>query len=177
MHPTLLLLQARYPDDPAKKEELDSFTGKLRLPPERVRSHDLLEGPPSLEQVLNHDAVMMGGSGDFYVSTGNLPGFDELLDLLKTVTEVGHPMFASCFGFQCLVEALGGEVIHEPKNTEVGTYQINLTDAGREDPLLSSLPDSFPAQLGRKDRANRLPEDVPNLAFSDASPDQAFRIP
>jgi len=177
MHPTVLLLQARYPEDPAKKEELDSFTKKLRLPPAQVMTYDLLEGPPSLEQVLNHDAVMMGGSGEFYVSKGNLPGFQELLDLLKTVAEIGHPMFASCFGFQCLVEALGGEIVHDPKNTEVGTYEIDLTNTGRDDPLLGSLPDSFPAQLGRKDRARRLPEGVPNLALSEASPYQAFRLP
>lgn len=177
MHPKILLLQARYPDDPAKKEELDSFTEKLRILPEQVKSYDLLEGPPSLQLVLKHDAVMMGGSGEFYVTKGNLPGFRELLDLLKRITVVGHPMFASCFGFQCLVEALGGQIIHDPENTEVGTYKIELTDLGKQDPLLSSLPCRFSAQLGRKDRAERLPDGIPNLAASQASPYQAFRIP
>jgi GMP synthase (glutamine-hydrolysing) len=177
MHQKVLLLQARYPDDPAKKEELDSFAEKLGMLPEQVRSYDLLEGPPTLDHVLEHDAVMMGGSGEFYVSKGNLPGFHELLDLLKLVTEVGHPMFASCFGFQCLVEALGGRIIHDPENTEVGTYEVELTKSGKHDPLLSSLPNRFPAQLGRKDRAERLPDGVPNLASSKASPYQAFRIP
>lgn len=177
MQPEVLLLQARYAHDPAKKEEQHSFAQKLHLQPEQLRSWDLLKGPPSLEEVLRHDVVMMGGSGEFYVSKGNLPGYGRLLDLLRKVAEMGHPMFASCFGFQCLVEALGGEVVHDPENTEVGTYELELTSQGRRDPLLGSLPQRFSAQLGRKDRADRLPEGIPNLAFSEASPYQAFRIP
>ena len=86
MAPKLLLLQARYPDDPAKNEEMESFVNKLQLPGERISSYDLLEGPPPLAELLSYDAIMMGGSGEFYVSKRNLPGFDELLHVLKEVT-------------------------------------------------------------------------------------------
>lgn len=88
-----------------------------------VESYDLCDGPPTLSQVREYDALMVGGSGDFYVSDANLPHFEGFLDLLREIVEIGLPMFASYFGYQRLVEALGGEIIFDPANTEVGTFE------------------------------------------------------
>lgn len=173
----VLLLQARNPEDPVREEERQSFSNKTGLPLERIVPHDLLSGPPSMRQVKQFDAVMVGGSGDYYVSKRSLPEFDAQLELLAAVADTGFPMFASCFGFQILVQALGGEIVHDPVNVEVGTYDLNLTPAGREDPLMSRLPAVFAAQLGRKDRAARLPRGVLHLASSERSLYQSFRIP
>ena len=173
----ILLLQARTADDPAKKQEIQSFATRLKLPVEQITSFDLLNDTLSLRKVRQYDALMVGGSGDFYVSKRNLPGFESLLEALAEVVEVGHPTFASCFGFQCLVEALGGEIVHDPKNTEVGTFELELTENGRRDPLIGILPETFLAQLGRKDRASRLPERCSCLARSRQIPYQAFRVP
>lgn len=173
----ILLLQARNDDDPVRHEERRSFAEKTGLPVEQIVPHDLLSGPPSVAQLRRHDAVMVGGSGDYYVSKRSLPHFRSQLDFLAGVVDRGHPMFASCFGFQILVEALGGRIIHDPENVEVGTYDLTLTEKGRRDPLLGELPPVFAAQLGRKDRAERLPEGVDHLASSERSPYQSFRIP
>lgn len=173
----LLLLQARNPEDPVRAEERQSFSEKTGLPLESVVPHDLLLGPPSLDRVKQFDALMVGGSGDYYVSNRSLPHFDAQLDLLATVADIGFPMFASCFGFHILVQAMGGRIIHDPENVEVGTYDISLTPEGQEDPLLGKLPRVFAAQLGRKDRAERLPEGVTHLAASERCPFQCFQIP
>jgi len=173
----VLLLQARNPDDPVRGEECQSFADKTGLPVEQIIPHDLLSGPPSIERVRQFDAVMVGGSGDYYVSKRSLPSFDAQLDLLGTVVATGFPLFASCFGFQILVQTLGGEIVHDPVNVEVGTYELTLTEAGQEDPLLGLLPPVFAAQLGRKDRAERLPDGVLHLASSSRCPYQAFRVP
>lgn len=173
----ILLLQARNPGDRAKWEEVQSFARTCRLEVEQLRSHDLLQGPPSLAEIRAYDALMVGGSGEYTVSERNLPGFEELLEVLVEVTEVGHPTFASCFGYQLLVEALGGRIVHDPENIQTGTFRLELTAEGREDVLFSHLPEVFYAQLGRKDRASRLPEGVPNLATSRFAPFQALRIP
>ena len=173
----ILLLQARDDDDPMREEEVLSFAEKSGLTPEQFTQYDLLKGPPELDRILELDALMVGGSGDYYVSKGNLPGFDELLDVLAEVVAAGHPTFASCFGFQLLTVALGGEIIHDPPSTEVGTYELRLTEEGARDPLLGALPERFLAQLGRKDRASRLPEGVCHLAASELNPYQAFRVP
>lgn len=173
----VLLLQARNPEDPVRDEERRSFAQKTGLPVDRIVPHDLLSGPPSIDKVRQFDAVMVGGSGDYYVSQRSLPDFDAQLDLLATVAATGFPMFASCFGFQILVQALGGEIVHDPVNVEVGTYDLELTPEGKEDPLLGCLPPVFAAQLGRKDRAERLPDGVVHLASSRLNLYQSFRIP
>ncbi len=171
-----LLLQARLADDPMRAQERRCFAGKLGIEPERIVCWDLLKGPPALSIVAEHDILLMGGSGDFLVSQSDLPQFAALLGLLRDVTERGHPFFASCFGFQCLTAALGGEVVYDPDSTEVGTYELALTEAGHADPLLGALPATFAAQMGRKDRARALPPGAVHLAASRRCPYQAFRI-
>lgn len=177
MRPKILLLQARNHDDVARLEERQSFADKAGLDVEQIVPYDLLFGTPTLREVLGYDALMVGGSGDFYVSKGNLPGFAHVLELLRDVVASGHPIFASCFGFQLIVVALGGDIVHDQDGMEVGTYDLTLTEAGREDELLGTLPSQFRAQLGRKDRAAQLPAGCVNLAFSERSPFQAMRIP
>lgn len=172
----VLLLQARTESDPAKHEERESFAKRTGLPMERIVPHDLLTGPPSLRRGRSFDAMMVGGSGDFYVSKRDLPNLDATLDFLGEITELGHPTFASCFGFQCMVEAYGGIIVHDVERTEVGTYPLTLTNAGRSDPLLGSLPATFAAQMGRKDRADSLPDGFHHLASSEAAPYQAIRL-
>ena len=75
-----------------------------------------------------------------------------------------------------LVRALDGEVIHDPDNTEVGTYELTLTAEGRADELFGGLPDRFLAQMGHKERAFRYPAGIPNLASSERSPLQALPV-
>jgi GMP synthase (glutamine-hydrolysing) len=173
---SILLLQAREPDDPMKDAERRSFARRTGLDVEQIRTHDLLAAPPRPDDFGRHDAVMVGGSGDYYVSKGNLPRFDEILDALRELVARRTPTFASCFGFHLLVEALGGKIVHDPERTEVGTYEVRLTDHARADPLFGHLPDRFMAQMGRKDRADRLPDGVLHLAASERCPYHAMRI-
>lgn len=173
----VLLLQAREPTDPVLREERLAFASKAGLPVTSFVPYDLLQGPPAVAEVLAADALMVGGSGHYYVSRRDLPGFDGLMDMLRHVVSAGHPVFASCFGFQLMTVALGGEIVHDREGTEVGTYEVRLTDDGLRDELLGSLPPRFNAQLGRKDRASRLPAGVTHLASSERAPYQAMRVP
>lgn len=177
MIPRILLLQARRADDPMAPHEVACFMEQCALPREAFAVHDLLQGPPSIEDAAAFNAIMVGGSGDFYVSRGDLPRFDELLTFLREVVDRAQPMFASCFGYQALVQALGGEIVHDPDRTEAGTFELALTPEAAEDPLFSQLPSSFLGQMGHKDRATRHPQGVPNLASSALSPFQALRVP
>ena len=61
--------------------------------------------------------------------------------------------------------------VNDPNNA------LELTEKGRQDPLIGILPETFLAQLGRKDRAARLPERCNCLARSRQIPYQAFRVP
>ena len=154
-HLKVLLLQARAPADPAKPEEVRSFAQHCGLEPAQIVPWDLLAGPPTMDVIRRHDALMVGGAGEYYVSQGNLPEFPRLMERLREVVEHGFPTFASCFGFQCLVVALDGEIVYDPQNTEVGTFDVTLPAEGQSDELFGALPPTFLAQLGRKDSGRR----------------------
>ncbi len=173
----VLLMQVRNLGDPVKEEERAAFAQKAGLPLSCFSPHDLLDGPPTLEHVLQYDALMIGGSGDYNVSDRSLPYIEKTFALLRDVVAVAHPTFASCFGFQMLVEALGGRIVRDPGSMEVGTFDVTLTEPAIEDDLFCFLPDLFPAQFGHKERVERLPDAVVNLASTELCTYQAIRIP
>lgn len=172
-----LLLQARDPGDPMAAHELTCFAQSLGVPQASIRSHDLLAGVPTEADLSVVDLLLVGGSGDYSV-LGSHAWLGPFFDFLeRVVVGRGFPTFASCFGFQGLVVAGGGEIVKDEANAEVGTYPVKVTEDGAADALLASLAPSFMAQLGHTDRAARLPAGVVHLAYSDQAPYQAFRVP
>ena len=172
-----LLLQARNPGDPVREEEMRQFAARLELPASALTPWDLLQGPPKGSLLEDYDALLIGGSGEYDLSKQNLPHLGETLAFLQQVVEDGFPTFASCFGFQLLVAALGGEVIRDEENAELGAARVCLTEAGKKDELFGALPDCFWVQAGHKERASRMPAVVWNLAYSEKAPYQALRVP
>lgn len=172
----LLLLQAREADDPMRDHERECFVDRLGLRHDQVHTHNLVTHELRYSEVKRYDALLMGGSGEFLVSKGDQPNFEPLLDLLREIVDEGHPMFATCYGFQAMVHAVGGRVIHDPEQVEVGTFDLQLTEAGRRDELLGELPPQFKAQQGHKDRAEHLPPNLLHLAYSERCPHQALRV-
>ncbi len=169
------LLQARNADDPARVEEWNCFARRLGVSPEAVQAVNMLTSRPDRSLWDEYDALLVGGSGEYSVLDGNL-AIERFVTFLGETALEGHPLFASCFGFQMLTLALGGEVAHDEPNAEVGTFRITLTEAGCKDPLFRALPENFLAQEGHKDRATVLPEGVVLLASSEKAPYQAFRV-
>lgn len=171
----VVLLQARDPDDPMLEHELGCFVARSGLPPTSFISYNLAELPPDEGILDEFDMVMVGGSGDYSVVKGGFDWHDDMLDLMRAVVRRRVPMFASCFGFQALIQSLGGEVITCEQRSEMGTFTISLTDHGARDPLFSNLPRHFEAQLGHNDSAVALPEDLVCLADSTRCEHQAVR--
>ena len=97
--------------------------------------------------------------------------------MLRRLVEEGRPLFASCYGHHALVDALGGTIVTDHSTGEVGTFDVELTEAGRGDALFAGLPSRFPVQLGHHDRVDRLPPGLVELAASDRCRFQALRAP
>ncbi len=173
----VLVLQARLADDPMLAHEQRCFVTATGLSADALVFHNLVNGVPPADVVGAHDALMIGGSGRFSVAAPDADFFGPVRDLLHWVVERGFPTFGSCFGYQLMIDALGGRVEHDADNGEVGSYELELTDAGRADPLFRELPSRFIAQMGHLDRATEVPSELPNLASSDRSPYQALRVP
>ncbi len=166
----LLLLQTRVADDPMRDHERECFVRATGRPRENVVPFDLCDRAPTISETRRFDALTIWGSGNYYVTLGNLTDFTTLLETLREVVGIGHPTFVSCFGYQLPVHALGGEILHDPPRTEVGSYEIALTTEGRGDELFPFLPDQYWAQPGHKERASRYPDDITNLASGELSP-------
>ncbi|MCY4398820.1 MAG: type 1 glutamine amidotransferase [Gemmatimonadetes bacterium] len=155
--------------------EIRSFGRALSPRDARIEVFDLLEGllhPRDLEGV---DLVLLGGSGDYSAAKGG-PWLDAALDSLREVHASGVPAFASCWGFQAMAAAMGGRVVHDIGRAEVGTHEIVLTRAGRDDPVFASLPASFKAQMGHEDLVETLPPHATLLASSSRVVNQAYRF-
>jgi GMP synthase (glutamine-hydrolysing) len=179
MKRNFLLLQVRNENDPARDEEYHAFIHKINqcsMPLDfDLMQYDVLTQPLTDDLFDMYDIIFVGGSGEYSVLDDN-PLIHSFINFLGTCVERGHPTFASCFGFQALVLALGGEIIKDPDQAEVGTYELELTQYAIEHPLFKDFPKTFLAQLGHQDRATNLPSTLQNLASSERCPFQAFLI-
>lgn len=170
-----LLLQARNADDPMCAQEIGCFARALPCAPEQIRVFDLLSGRPSRQQLDAVDLVLLGGSGDYSVAEGG-PWLERALDAMRDLHAWSKPTFASCWGFQAMARALGGDVVTDPARAELGTYPVRLTEAGAQDPLFGYLGPTFSAHMGHQDTVDRLPADAVLLASTDRVENQAFRF-
>jgi GMP synthase (glutamine-hydrolysing) len=170
-----LLLQVRNPDDPMREHEVRSFARCFACPTGRIDVFDLLSGAPTARVLGEADIVLLGGSGDYSVARGG-PWLPAALDAMVTLYETKKPTFASCWGFQALARALGGEVVTDRTRAEVGTITLELTSAGRTDPVFGALDRRFQVQIGHEDIVTVLPAQATLLASSDRVENEAFRL-
>lgn len=154
--------------------EVLCFARALGVPPERIGVFDLIGRELDETRIAATDVFLLGGSGDYSVA-GEAPWLDGVLGSLRRIHAAGTPTFASCWGCQAFARALGGRVVHDPVNAEVGTYDLVTTEAGRADPVFSIVGTSFKAQLGHEDRVVELPPNATLLATTDRA-FQAFRF-
>ncbi len=172
----IMVLQARRVDDPMLEHERECFVAATGRESGCFEWRNVVDGVPELDEALVCDALLIGGSGHFSVADPVEGFFEPLAELLRGVCAGRHPTFGSCFGYQLLVAALDGRVAPDPDGSEVGSFDVSLTGAGRNDPLLGELPTTFVAQMGHLDRAVELPRGVVNLASSERCPYQALRV-
>ncbi len=167
-------------------QEVRCFAKALNCDASAIRVFDLICAVPSLEVLEQIDMVLLGGSGHYSVasrsSDPNEPvrpssaWIERTLDSLREIHRISKPTFASCWGFQAMARAMGGECVNDVPNAELGTVELRLTEAGSADPIFSALPQGFGAQAGHEDRVCQLPADAELLASSERVREQAFRF-
>ena len=160
----------------AELHEQQCFVDRLALDRERLACVNVIgEGVPTLAQALQSDLVVLGGAGahSAYV---DYPFTAPLVDLVRELAERGRPFFGSCFGHQFLGRAMGGTVVHDPGNEEIGTFEVELTAAGADDPLFAGFPRRFAAHLGHHDRIDATPAELVTLASSPRCEQQVVRV-
>ena len=162
-----LLLQIR--DNPlVRKEELSSFIKYSELNEEQIDILNVFDTPSfSPDVVDNYDAVFVGGASECPVTDEkNFPFIKYAKELLIYCIQINKPVFASCYGFQLVVLALDGEIIHVEKDFEMGSIPIKLTDDAKYDYLFNSTSDNFLAISVHQDKAIKTPDNCTTLAYT-----------
>lgn len=172
----ILLIQAREPDDPMARHELEAFSSRCGLDEQQFSTFNIAADRSQQFSLEGADGVMVGGSGNFSLVEGGFEWHHDFLELMRQLLNSGIPVFASCFGFQGIVQALGGRLARHEQSAELGTFSIELTDAADGDPLFGDLPEQFDAQLGHNDSAVELCDELIHLARSDRCEYQAIRV-
>lgn len=107
------------------------------------------------------------------------PWVAPLAEWSRRLVDSGTPTLGVCYGHQLLAQALGGEVAVNPACYEIGTISVDLTDAGRADPLFGWLAQDTPSlsfNAVHADIVTALPPGAVRLASNEASVNQAFKI-
>ncbi|WP_210396625.1 type 1 glutamine amidotransferase [Motiliproteus sediminis] len=165
----ILLLQIR-DEALTRQEELDSFARFSGLENSQFTILNLFDTPefdPAV--VLDYDALYVGGSSEASVlEPDHYPFVIPAQHLLNYCLEHAVPVFASCFGHQLAVKALGGHVFRDDHEFEMGTLPISLTAAASDDLLFHDTPNPFMAVSVHRERATELPKGCVLLAETGA---------
>lgn len=171
---SILLLQIRERHD-VQEHERWCVIEQGGIESAQVRSLNVINDPVIPDGELDSDVVIIGGAGVHSV-TKTYEFTERLGHVVRRLVDEGRPLLGLCWGHQFIAQALGGEVITDRSRSEVGTFDVTLTDVGRSDQLLSGLPPVFPAHMGHNDRVSALPPDAIELAHSELCGNQVFRI-
>lgn len=175
-----LLLQLRHDHETLLKEH-EAFAEYSGLHTEQIDPINLFTAPSFEPQVVSeYDVLFVGGSsdeGDALIVPDKPTYALNSMHALRHAYETKLPVFASCYGFQAAVVALGGEVIHDTSRAELGTYDIRLTDEAADDAVFHDTPNPFHAVSVHEKLAAWLPEGAVTLAETDLCHHHAFTFP
>jgi GMP synthase-like glutamine amidotransferase len=123
-----------------------------------------------------YDALwVMGGPMDVWEETEH-PWLKAEKEAIRDWVQVrAKPYFGLCLGHQLLGAALGGRVDKMSK-AEVGILDVNLTEAGRADPLFAGIPNPFQALQWHGAAVLEAPAGAVILGESPACANQAMRV-
>jgi GMP synthase (glutamine-hydrolysing) len=120
-----------------------------------------------------YGAVMVFGGSMHPDQDEHFPWLGHVANFLGEVLEDGVPAVGVCLGAQLLARAAGAEVAPATE-PEVGWLDVELTEAGKDDPVLGTLPPRTQAFQWHHYTFS-LPEGAAELASSDVCT-QAFRL-
>lgn len=151
-----------------RSEEYASFVRYTGVQAGQIDLLNVFDTPDFSASVADgYDALLIGGASEASVlEPGYYPFLEPAIRLVLRCIDRKTPVFASCFGFQLTVVALGGRVIRDETDYEMGTIPIHLTEAAKQDPLYADTPDGFLAVSVHRERSPTAPAGCTTLAYT-----------
>jgi len=175
-----LILQLR-PEDQTSDSEFSAILkyGALKVSEvERIRIEK--NGIPALN-LSQYSAIIVGGS-PFDISTPAAHKSEiqnkieaDFKRLFDEVVPTDFPFLGACSG-NGLLGAYLGSCISTKYPEPVGSAIVQITEAGRKDPLLSGFPPEINVLLGHKEACDRTPPGASLLIRGKSCPVQMFRL-
>ncbi len=177
----LLIMQLRPEDETSDNEYRAILRYGGLSEQDSVRLRIETSGVPAALNLLDYSALIVGGS-PFDIST---PAEDKSAVQLKIeagfsrlfeqIVDQDFPFLGACSGNGLLGSFLGAPISRK-YGEAVGCVSLQITAEGREDPLLSGLPDVIQVLLGHKEACDELPPGAVLLMTGEACPVQMFRV-
>ena len=134
-----------------------------------------LDRGDSIPDLTPYDLMLvMGGPQDVWQEAEHPWLVEEKAAIRQFVLEMQRPFLGVCLGHQLLASALGGSVAIA-ETPEVGVMEVELTSAGRADPLFRGMSSPMTVLQWHGAEVLELPEEATVLARSADCEVQAFR--
>lgn len=177
----VLILQLR-PEDITSNSEYACFLkyGQLQ-PADTCRLRIENTGIPSELCIEDYSAIIVGGSPyDISTPEAQKPAIQKKIEadfnrLLDKIVSRDYPFLGACSGNGLLGNYLGTSISTKYGET-VTCVKLDITEAGKKDPLLSGFPDQVDVLLGHKEACDCTPEGATLLMTGNDCPVQMFRI-
>jgi len=127
----------------------------------------------NLNELEDFDKVIISGS--FMAAYSDFEWKQQLRDIIDKLIEENIPTYAICFGAQFVAMHLGAKVHLNPRGIEFGVIKINLTEAGKNHPILKDYQLGQELHASHRDVIEDVPEGAVLLAYNEMAPVQAFQ--
>lgn len=174
MKPLLIILAGHAPDViRGRHGDFDYwFRLAMRVPERDVRVVDVAAGVSLPDMSTIRGAVISGSAA---MVTEQLDWSERLAGWIRHAVDARLPLFGVCYGHQLMAHALGGRVGDMPQGRQMGTQELEVLDAGREDPLFSAFPPRFAVHTTHQQGVLDAPEGARVLARTAADPHHVLR--
>lgn len=154
-------------------EPLGTLDPLLKAAGFKIRYVNFGRDPESRPNIDGYEALIILGGPMNSDQIDAHPNLLTEIELIREAVDKQKSVLGICLGAQLLAKALGGSVARNLRR-EIGWYDIALTEAGLDDPVLSEF---LPVQqvFQWHEDGITLPDNAVHLAQSDVSQVQAFR--
>lgn len=154
-------------------EPLGTLDRLIRARGHRIRFHNFERHPDAQPSIDRYRGLIVLGGPMNVEDQPHRPHLKTELRAIEQALAQDKPVLGICLGAQLLAHALGAPV-HRNARPEIGWYDLQLTDAGLHDPVLSALGFQSPV-FQWHGRTFGLPAGAIQLARTETCEQQAFR--